>query len=77
MTKRPFKAAQLIEAADDRLAAQDLRIANLGRLCRIFASVRGYREQLDRAGMPDLAVALDAPLRDIYRAIYRAGEGDR
>ena len=74
MTKgpRPFKAGQLM--AEDMEEARSIRIANLGRLCRIFASVRGYREQLDRAGMYGLAIALDYPLAELYRAIVRAGE---
>ena len=58
----------------DEEAARGVRIANLGRLCRIFASVRGYREQLDRAGMYGLAIALNYPLAELYRAIVRAGK---
>ena len=72
MTKRPFKAGQLM--AEDLESARNLRIANLGRLCRIFASIRGYREQLYQAGLPSLAIPLDPALRELYRAIVRAEE---
>ncbi len=58
----------------DAERARGVRIANLGRLCRIFAMLQYYREQLASAGMYSLAVSLDPALRDLYQAIVVAGK---
>jgi hypothetical protein len=47
---------------------------DLAVLCRIFAAVRGYRERLADLGHPDISVALDSALAELYAAIVRAGE---
>lgn len=60
--------------AGDAGRAQAVRIANLGRLCRIFERLQCYREQLASAGMYSLAVSLDPALRDLYQAIVVAGK---